>query len=377
MAISDKLKEYIQNKIKEECNDNGQIEYYVDYRDKIDSDILKEKVDQYKNYIENIPNEETNIMSFKEYLTESFSDEDWANNLYIEADDDFQNRLYDDAPDELKEELDNLDLDELSNLGYNSLDFNKYIDDLLDNSEIKFEVMFATKSEENRDLCSISYAYGSNTYPSSFEERISVWEDNDLKDYDNTLTYLLHQQGHSVNEIFNDISKRPAGYGYSEKNLSFIKSVNNEIVNCYSDGPCTLVALAKFKGNDFADFVNNIYNPNEIEKNRYLQIKKNAMIGLHDSWAGTTSLLGINLEKDFIVPKEYIRDILIEDAKENQNQGYTVDDVCGLTSDCWEENVITDTNEKPTLLEELNESIINNLKSLVKEEQEKNEEEDR
>lgn len=28
-------------------------------------------------------------------------------------------------------------------------------------------------------------------------------------------------------------------------------------------------------------------------------------------------------------------------------------------------------NEKPTLLEELNESIINNLKSLVKEEQEK------
>lgn len=171
MAISDKLKEYIQNKIKEECNDNGQIEYYVDYRDKIDSDILKEKVDQYKNYIENIPNEETNIMSFKEYLTESFSDEDWANNLYIEADDDFQNRLYDDAPDELKEELENLDFDELSNLGYNSLDFNKYIDDLLDNSEIKFEVMFATKSEENRDLCSISCAYGSNTYPSSFEKR--------------------------------------------------------------------------------------------------------------------------------------------------------------------------------------------------------------
>ena len=369
MEISKKLEKYIKNKIEELCNDKGQIEYYVDYRDKIDSDIFKAKVDSYKDYIENLSKEETNIMTFKEYLMESFEEVNWAGEMYEYVDDDFEEQLYKDAPEDLKEELENTDdlYDIFSSLGYNGLDFNKYIDDLLDNSRVNLEIMFATPNEENRDLCSITNAFGSNQELFLPKYRIDAFEDDDLKDYDNCLTYLIHQQGHSVNEVFNNIAKNPTGY--SESNLPFIKSITDEIANNYSDGPCTLVTLASFNGNDFIDFVNDLYNPEEKDKYPYLKINKDVMLGLHDSWAGTTSMLGINLDKDFIIPKEYVRDILVEGARENQRQGYTVDEVCGLVGSCWKDNVVTDTDEKPIMYQETNENIIENLKSLEESEE--------
>lgn len=370
MEVSDKLKKYLEDEISNYCNDKKMLEIYVNYDDEISANTILQWNRDYEEYTSKPLQDGEKYIPFNEFAVNEIWEADWFDETIAMEEDSFVEEIRNNVPDDLKEELEKIDNEDLidymcDSLGYSGVDASKYVKDLLNNTRIRIETCFATPEEINRDLTSIDCAYNEGI-DASIE---SFTDDNLLKDYKNCLTYLIHQQGYSVNELFDNLYENPAGF--RESNLPFIESVTNEIANSYSDGLSQLVVLSGFNGNDYMDYINKLYNPEEKQKNPYLEISKDAMIGLHDSWNGATSIFEINPDKNIIIPKEYVHKILVEGLTRDERGfgGYTVDEVCGLTSDCWKENTIKDTNEKPEIVKEDNEKIVENLYKIKEKEE--------
>ena len=68
----------------------------------------------------------------------------------------------------------------------------------------RVNIMFATRTEQNSDMTSITYAY-----PRDYGDvNVQAYTEEVYKDItDNALTYLVHQQGHSILEVYNAMSE--------------------------------------------------------------------------------------------------------------------------------------------------------------------------
>lgn len=241
-----------------------------------------------------------------------------------------------------------LDFDLLEEAGYNGIDVN--LADLLRNTRLHVNVMFATKEEQNYDMSSIVTAFGSWKTPCP----------NDVKDFDNALTYLIHQQGYTVEDVYDCWFANPQGFPY-EYQTNFIESVVDDMVNNSSDGCSELCALIKLTGWDIVTFFETVLN-----NQGYIKFEKNTELGVFNEWSGCGGLLDIQLEKDFVVPVDMIRDIQIEGAgKENNN--YTVNSVYGLIGSCWKDS-FSFTDIEPELISENYTQCINKFNQMLSEE---------
>lgn len=241
-----------------------------------------------------------------------------------------------------------LDFDLLEEAGYNGIDVN--LADLLRNTRLHVNVMFATKEEQNYDMSSIVTAFGSWKTPCP----------NDVKDFDNALTYLIHQQGHTVEDVYDCWFANSQGFPY-EHQTNFIESVVDDIVNNSSDGCSELCALIELTGWDIVTFFEAVLN-----NQGYIKFEKNTELGIFNEWSGCGGLLDIQLEKDFVVPVDMIRDIQIEGAgKENNN--YTVNSVYGLIGSCWKDS-FSFTDIEPELISENYTQCINKFNQMLSEE---------
>ena len=97
-----------------------------------------------------------------------------------------------------------------------------------------------------------------------------------------------------------------------------------------------------------------------------LEFSKDTCCGTVNIWSGSGGL-SVELEKPFIVPTKYAHTIQVEGSK--NNNGYTVDEIFGLTSDCWN-GKMTFTNSQPSLYKENEEELISYIKSLAEKEEE-------
>lgn len=241
-----------------------------------------------------------------------------------------------------------LDFDLLEEAGYNGIDVN--LADLLRNTRLHVNVMFATKEEQNYDMSSIVTAFGSWKNPCP----------NDVKDFDNALTYLIHQQGHTVEDVYDCWFANPQGFPY-EHQTNFVESVVDDIVNNSSEGLSELCVLIELTGWDIVTFFEAVLN-----NQGYIKFEKNTELGIFNEWSGCGGLLEIQLEKDFVIPVDMIRNIQIEGAgKENNN--YTVDSVYGLIGSCWK-NSFSFTDIEPELVSENYTQCINKLNQMLSEE---------
>lgn len=215
-------------------------------------------------------------------------------------------------------------------------------------------LMFTTPKEQNYDMGAI---------PTMFYESAEKSADFDYFT-DNALTYLIHQQGYTLADVYE-------GMVHPEKvdENKFLKSVVEEIDNFPWYSMAELTALISLSGKDLVDTLDAIANGRD-----YIKLSKETMIGLYNEWQGTGSQLGIELEKDAIIPTSMVRNVQFEGehcTKVHENNGYSVDDVYGLIGTCWTQGSATLSTEEPVLKEEDMKNTQAVLKSLNKQAKQK------
>lgn len=369
----DYLKQYISDNL-----DNGLITLYHSYDDSIDKDIIQ----KYINAV---------VLG---YPTDSFYDViyEYASDC-IDVDyyeDALINELLDNAPtEEIREQIKNADyadiIDDLNECGYIGVDYN--IDDLLRNTSIRTNILLGTDTERNYDMGSIVTAYG-NDYQYPFKDCAKP----DADDYDNALTYLIHQQGHTVQ----DVLANHLDCCLSEEQISksgFIKGVCTDIEENSSEAMSELGVYVELSGNEIAEFCDKL-----SDKNAYFVFDKEVNIGLFNEWSGTCGYPDNYLERDFVVPTTMVRNVQIEGVRpitrkraeelrniykntdsEYEKQragqnletegviGYTIDGVCGMVGDFWKSNSVSYTDTAPTLVNENIETTLNEIEQTIEE----------
>lgn len=321
--------EYLTKAVKEYCDENGCIQNYWDYRDTASKNTIQE-------HICNLINKTTDMLLVDELFNEICEiNLDWQNQL--EAD--FVANLIENAPnDKIRNYIDVLHdtllWEDLQDCGYNGIEWN--IEDLLRNTTLKFNILFGTDTERNYDMGSIVTAFGND-----FQTPFKTWSlDNNVDSLDNALTYLIHQQGHTVKEVYDSL--------VLGKNTEspFIEGICEDITNNSSEAMSELGVYVKLSGRDIIDFCDNLQ-----KGNGYIVVDKDTNIGIFNEWCGTCGYPDNYLEKDFVVPVDMIRNVQIEGASKSKYE-YTINEVCGLVGEFWKDNALSYTETAPEVVQE-------------------------
>ena len=331
-----KYLDFLKEEIQRYCNDKKKYELSWDYRDELSPESI---LSAYEHC------QESNCPDMRTCLS------DMLFNLNPDGDEPLYDSIMKDiehsGDSELIAEYDPYNLSEdLILAGYEGMDVN--LDNLLRNSTIHVNVMFATESEQNLDMGSIISSFG-NDWQSPF-----VDFQTESKDFDNALTYLIHQQGHTVREVLEERFKNSDGFDCPD---NFVASVVNEIVNNSAEAMSELTVLVKLSGNNIIDFFNAV-----ILKNGFFEFSQSSIVGLFNEWSGCGGVLEIELEKPFVVPINMIRNIQIEGTK--QCGSYSVNSVYGLVSSCWKDTW-NYTNTSPELTTEDIPQTISEVTTLI------------
>lgn len=295
-----KYKDKIINLFTDYCKENNKITIYDDYRDHENPYELL--------YCYNYKTKEkiriTSIDEFYDNILNAYSD---AEIYYIdEFIKDFKSSLKDYR---LKIYLDYHDdlLNDLKDILYDYVDIEFPIDNFL-NDKIKVNIFYKSKTNSGYD--------------------------------DEWLPWLLHTQGFLckdhpyLKKLLNclhvyhseKITKKDKElYNKDYKENIFLKSLIDEIENCYLDSPRDLCFIAEISIKDYF---------NLLEKNKEFFINKDAMVGLVDFYNGGGSLLDIQLQKDIKLNTNNIK-ILVEKIDK-----YTVDEIYGLIGSCFKDCVV-------------------------------------
>lgn len=368
----DYLKQYISDNL-----DDGLITLYHSYDD-IDKDIIQKYINA---VVLGYPTDSFYDVIY-EYASDCF-DVDYYEDALI-------NELFDNAPtEEIREQIKNTDyadiIDDLNECGYIGVDYN--IDQLLKNTSVKVNVLLGTDTERNYDMGSIVTAYG-NDYQYPFKD----YAKPDVDDYDNALTYLIHQQGHTVQ----DVLANHLDCCLSDEQISksgFIKGVCTDIEENSSEAMSELGVYIELSGDEIPEFCEKL-----SDKNAYFVFDKDVNISLFNEWSGTCGYPDNYLERDFVVPTTMVRNVQIEGvrpitrkradelrniykntdseyAKQKAGQdletegvlGYTIDNVCGMVGDFWKSNSVSYTDTAPTLVNENIETTLNEIEQTIEE----------
>lgn len=144
-----------------------------------------------------------------------------------------------------------------------------------------------------------------------------------------SLVWLAETQGYSLDQLRQALAegdiKNPSG---------FLQSVRQEAVNTMSSmNMLTFLCKATL-----GDLLNWASNKSDI------RVPKSIMCGLFDSWNGSGSVLEIELEKDIVIPKDYIRAFTVDAP--GGTYDYSADDVYGLSSSAYNTPVEVLTTSK-------------------------------
>lgn len=151
---------------------------------------------------------------------------------------------------------------------------------------------------------------------------------------------LVEDQGHTMDELgkaFDEYSKAvllPAfSYGgalyeeQTEKYGKFIASLASEIANSNPYNVDEFVFLTKMSVEDYARLG---------DEDATITFPAGTMCGMYNRYDGSGSVLEVELEKEITIPRFDIPELQIESRKETFGYHYNVDEVYGLTAQCWE-----------------------------------------
>lgn len=342
----EKIKEWLHNALSELTN--GEMTITIEsnrYDDFLSSNTLLSAFNEYQELVQNNVNDY--YPTFRDYLENVVCNDD----LYdaINCDEAYlYSKLIAKAEaesSEIKEFCENFVENNdkyalLSEIGYEGIKVN--LDSLLKN-DYHINLMFATESEQNFDMTSISSSF---FYCDDLEYLFSKTAMEFEKITDNALTYLIHQQGYKLSDAYKSY------YAGKESKSEFIQSVVNEI-NSTSYSMNELTALTTSSGAELLDLLDDI-----AHRRGFICLSKETEMGLFNEWQGAGSALEIQLEKPFVIPTSMVRNLQFDCSgrddfvNKKNNYGYTVDDVYGLIGSVWTQGNVSVTNEEPTLTKE-------------------------
>ena len=328
--------------IKEQVADITNNKFYgtlfpASYDDRIDASTILKVYNNYTDYIKTATNPE----DFRQYLYEAvyenyFEACDYEEDYLVSSLDERIKKAdikLRDLYESKKEELTSKEILEEGGYEGTDIDLESYLDE-----DYRVNLMFSTKSEENENMTSIT-----SMLPSDLTKLHNITTEQYDKFVDNALTFLIHQQGHTVSEVVE------AMLNETEKaDNAFVSSVVEEIIdNIY---PCAeLTALVKLNGSDLIDVLQSI-----ADKKGNIELPKEIYIGLFNEWDGSASALEIALEKNAIIPSEMVRNVQFEGEhgyRVHENTRTTVDEVCGFAHSRWN-GIAKTTEEQPVLAKE-------------------------
>lgn len=335
--------EYLKKAVKEYCDENGCIQAYWNYDDCVSRHTIQ-------NYINNVI-EGKETMSLNAVVLDEIHEINAEYEMFLESE--FQRCLINNAPNDkirhyINSSIDISELiDDLYECGYNGIDMN--LDDLFKNTTLKVNILFGTEKEQDYDMGSIITAFGND-----FQTPFKTWNlDNDVDSLDNALTYLIHQQGHTVKEVYDSL--------VLGKNTEspFIEGICEDIINNSSEAMSELGVYIELSGRDIIDFCDN------LQKGKgYIVVDKDTNIGIFNEWSGTCGYPDNYLEKDFVVPVDMIRNVQIEGASKNK-YGYTINEVCGMVGEFWKDNALDYTETAPEVVQENLNTVLEEINAEV------------
>lgn len=196
----------------------------------------------------------------------------------------------------------------------------------------RMNLILATENEQYQALSSFYVQ-------SSFEELAEMNGEDFEELSDNALTYLIHQQGHTVEEVF-------SVFDSMNTESCFVGSVADEINFDDSMTASQVVVLVSAGGQELLDLLDCI-----AKKEGNLEISEEAKAGLFSSDIGDISIMEIQFEKNLIIPSDMVQNLQIEGAG-TKNKDITVRQVYGLRDSEWEKGYVSITDKSPELINE-------------------------
>lgn len=193
--------------------------------------------------------------------------------------------------------------------------------------DYKLNIMLTTPTEQKYDMGSIPDMFGVEGVEKLNQMLTKMSENEREKHFDNALTYLVYQQGHSLTEL------TEAYFSDTPSDNTFVKSVVDELNDFPQYGMAELTVLVKLN-KDGLEALDRI-----AKGEGDVTFSKNTMLGLYNEWQGAGALLDIQLEQNFTVPASMVRNVQIEGQRSDYTHGYTVDDTYGLIGSCWKDTM--------------------------------------
>lgn len=319
---------FLKEEIAEYCNENGAYEMYWDYRDEIEE---KDFVSALNEVIAGTYDNVVQALSDK-YFEYNL---DYENNFTDTVLSDLRNHPELEAYQEQREQDTGISIyEDLDEAGYAGLDMN--IESLLNGSKFFVNIIFGTPAEQNSDMSAIITSYG--TYHNPDMEFVEV------SDLDNALTKLIHQQGHSIKEIYDGL------FGVAKSESKLVNSVVEELENNTAEAMSGLTACVSVDWKT----LETLYKAHHNGEAGAITLDVGTTLGLVNIWNGSGSILGIELEKPFTISIGDIQSIQVENATVGN---YTVNEIFGMGSDAWTDTLSLTGEVGETYTEDLEEAL--------------------
>lgn len=318
---------FLKEEIAEYCNAEGYLEVSYDYRDEVNMKDVSDALDDV-------------IVGTYESIEDVLADKYY--NYYLDYEDELASYIRNDIKQhpeleeyqEQREENGITLYEDLEECGYNGLDMN--VGELLGQTKYDINIIFGTPAEQNSDMSAIITSYG--TYHNPDMEFVEV------SDLDNALTKLIHQQGHSIKEVYDGL------FGVAKSESKFVNSVVEELENNTAEAMSGLTACVSVDWKT----LETLYKAHHNGGAGAVKLDVGTTLGLVNIWNGSGSILGIELEKPFTISTGDIQSIQLDDGN---NGNYTVNEIFGMGSDAWTDTLSLTGEVGETYTEDLEEAL--------------------
>ena len=327
--------EEIKEKIKKEYPYGFTIETELPEKTKKEFlEYVEENKERYKN------DEKPYLFMLQDYLFENdffMDNEDDCYNMVRDTVEEFLKNTYGEEYENAYEEADIDEIQYLQDIAQENVEIDYHFESILEDLKIDEVVLFISPNEEdvedNFHSLSIFGEENGALSPSNFSEETLEEALAGLEDENNEtspLNWLMQTQGYELIDLY-DKDK--------VENSVFLRTLTSELSDYQNELNGSLV----FRFPDIP--LEQIFNFEENKENVLVKAGDNVEVGIYDCVYGSGSGMQVKLEKDVVIPKDYI-----QISRTGKNIGYMPSEVYGYMEGTSSLNT---TKEQPITLKEI------------------------
>lgn len=327
--------EEIKEKIKKEYPYGFTIETELPEKTKEEFlEYVEENKERYKN------DEKPYLFMLQDYLFENdffMDNEDECYNMVRDTVEEFLKNTYGEEYENAYEEADIDEIQYLQDIAQENVEIDYHFESILEDLKIDEVVLFISPNEEdvedNFHSLSIFGEENGALSPSNFSEETLEEALAGLEDENNEtspLNWLMQTQGYELIDLY-DKDK--------VENSVFLRTLTSELSDYQNELNGSLV----FRFPDIP--LEQIFNFEENKENVLVKAGDNVEVGIYDCVYGSGSGMQVKLEKDVVIPKDYI-----QISRTGKSIGYMPSEVYGYMEG---DSSLNTTKKDPITLKEI------------------------